>query len=190
MRLPRPGYASFPSGALRHLRAAGFRVRWQDGERQKRSAEPPMTTMPGSIRARKFGASIAAAAILLAGASVGLHAQTGTVHLNVVNGGFIVSTGSGSGTLTYQGRTYQLKVGSTGFGIGAAGGALVGTAYNMRTAADIAGTYKTVGVGLTVGGGAQVARFQNANGVTLDIVGAQLGLEVSLGSSEMTIALQ
>jgi hypothetical protein len=150
----------------------------------------PMTTMLGSIHAMKFGASIAAAAILLVLASVGSLAQTGTVHLNVVNGGFIVSTGSGTGTLTYQDRTYQLRVGSTGFGIGAAGGALVGTAYNMRTAADIAGTYRTVGVGLTVGGGAQVARFQNANGVTLDIVGAQLGLEVSLGSTEMTIALQ
>lgn len=125
-----------------------------------------MTTMSGSIRARKFGANIAAAAILLVVTSVGSLAQTGTVRLNVVNGGFIVSTGSGTGTLTYQGRTYQLRVGSTGFGIGAAGGALVGTAYNMRTAVDIAGTYRTVGVGLTVGGGAEVVRFQNANGVT------------------------
>ena len=138
----------------------------------------------------KFGASIAVAAITLVGASVGSLAQTGTVHLNVVNAGFIVSTGSGTGTLSYQGRTYQLKVGSTGFGIGVAGGALVGTAYNMRTAADIAGTYRTVAVGLTIGGGAEAARFQNANGVTLDLVGAQLGLEASLGSAEMTIALQ
>jgi hypothetical protein len=60
----------------------------------------------------------------------------------------------------------------------------------MRTAADIAGTYRSVGVGLTVGGGAGVARFQNTNGVTLDLVGVQAGLEVSLGSTEMTIALQ
>ena len=100
-----------------------------------------MTTKLGSIHAMKFSASIAAAAIMLVGASVGSLAQTGTVHLNVVSAGFIVSTGSGTGTLSYQGRTYQLKVGSTGFGIGVAGGALVGTAYNMRTAADIAGTY-------------------------------------------------
>jgi hypothetical protein len=148
-----------------------------------------MTTTLSSIHAMKIGVG-AAAAIMLVGASVRSPAQTGTVHLNVVNAGFIVSTGSGSGTLTYQGRTYQLSVGSTGFGIGAAGGALVGTAYNMRTAADISGTYRTVSVGLTVGGGAEAARFQNANGVILDLVGIQAGLEVSLGSAGMTIALQ
>jgi hypothetical protein len=146
--------------------------------------------MRGSIRAMKIGIGIAAATIMLAGASVGSLAQNGTVHLNVVNAGFIVSTGSGTGTLNYQGRTYQLRVGSTGFGIGVAGGALVGTAYNMRTAADIAGTYRTMAVGLTVGGGAMAARFQNENGVILDLLGGQLGLQVSLGSAGMTIALQ
>ena len=59
-----------------------------------------------------------------------------------------------------------------------------------RAAADIAGTYKAVAAGLTVGAGGQVARFQNANGVILELVGAQLGLAVSLGSTGMTIALQ
>jgi hypothetical protein len=66
----------------------------------------------------------------------------------------------------------------------------VGTAYNLRTAADIAGTYKAAAAGLTVGAGGQVARFQNASGVTLELVGAQLGLAVSLGSAGMTIGLQ
>jgi hypothetical protein len=60
----------------------------------------------------------------------------------------------------------------------------------MRTAADIAGTYRTMAVGLTVGGGATAARFQNENGVILDLLGGQLGLQVSLGSAGMTIALQ
>jgi hypothetical protein len=60
----------------------------------------------------------------------------------------------------------------------------------MRTAADIAGTYRTVAVGLTVGGAAEAARYQNANGVILDVVGVQAGLAASLGSAEMTIALQ
>lgn len=66
----------------------------------------------------------------------------------------------------------------------------MGTAYNLRTAADIAGTYKAAAAGLTVGAGGQVARFQNASGVTLELVGAQLGLAVSLGSAGMTIGLQ
>ena len=66
----------------------------------------------------------------------------------------------------------------------------MGTAHNLRTAADIAGTYKAAAAGLTGGAGGQVARFQNENGVILELVGAQFGLAVSLGSAGMTIALQ
>src|SRR5262245_40620320 len=86
---------------------------------------------------------------------------------------------------------YLLRtVAGANFIIGVAGGELVGTAYNLRTAADIAGTYKAAAAGLTVGAGGQVARFRNENGVILELIGAQLGLAVSLGSAGMTIALQ
>jgi hypothetical protein len=140
---------------------------------------------------RKLGAAIVGAAIMLLGAYFSCHAQAGAVHLSVVKAGFIVSTGSGTGTLNYQGRTYRLSVSTVGYGsIGVTGGELTGTAYNLRTAADIAGTYRAPATGLTVGGGARVARFQNANGVIVELVGAQLGLGISLGSVGMTIALQ
>ena len=149
--------------------------------------------MPDRIHSRKFGAALAivGAAIMLVGTSANCYPQTGSIHLSVVKAGFIVSTGSGTGTLDYQGRTYRLSVTSFGFGtIGVSGGELVGTAYNLRTAADIAGTYKAAAAGLTVGAGGQLARFQNANGVILELIVAQLGLAVSLGSTGMTIALQ
>jgi hypothetical protein len=146
--------------------------------------------MLGCAHSRKLSAAIATAAIMLAGA-VNCYAQTGTIHLTVVKAGFIVSTGSGTGILDYQGRTYRLSVSSFGSGtIGVSGGELVGTAHNLRTAADVAGTYKAAAAGLTIGAGGQVARFQNENGVVLELVGAQLGLSVSLGSAGMTIALQ
>ena len=74
--------------------------------------------------------------------------------------------------------------------IGVAGGELVGTAYNLQTAADIVGDYKTIAAGLTVGGGGQVARYQNANGVILELVGVELGLQMVLGSAGMTITLR
>ena len=149
-------------------------------------------TMLSCIQSRKFGAAIVGAAIILGGTSVDCYSQTGSIHLTVVKAGFIVSTGSGTGTLDYQGRTYRLRVSTFGFGsIGVSGGALVGTVYNLRTAADIAGTYRAgPAVGLMLGAGGQVARFQNANGVILELVGPQLGLAVSLGSAGMTIALQ
>jgi hypothetical protein len=62
------------------------------------------------------------------------------------------------------------------------GAAIVGAAIMLAGA--------SVDCYATVGGGGQVARFQNANGVILELVGAQLGLEVSLGSAGMTIVLQ
>jgi len=68
--------------------------------------------------------------------SVEPHPQTGTIHLHVVSAGFIVSTGSGTGTLEYP-----LSVGNVSFGtIGVAGAELVGTVHNLRTVADIVGT--------------------------------------------------
>jgi len=160
------------------------------GQRGHRVTGGWQATMLGCVHSRKLSAAIVAAAIMLVGA-VNCYAQTGTIHLTVVKAGFIVSTGSGTGTLDYQGRTYRLSVSSFGSGtIGVSGGELVGTAHNLRTAADIAGTYKAAAAGLTVGAGGQVARFQNENGVILELVGAQLGLSVSLGSAGMTIALQ
>jgi hypothetical protein len=145
--------------------------------------------------------AIVAAAIMLAATSiesraqtrgsVESHPQTGTVHLHVVSAGFIVSTGSGTGTLSYQGREYPLSVSNVSFGtIGVAGAELVGIVHNLRTVADIVGTYTSVGAGLTVGAGAEVGRFRNANGVILELAGLQVGLAVGLGSAGMTITLQ
>ncbi len=48
---------------------------------------------------------------------------------------------------------------------------LVGRATNLRTAADIAGSYSVASAGLAVAGGAKVATLQNANGVVLQLQG-------------------
>jgi hypothetical protein len=82
--------------------------------------------MLGCVHSKKLSGAIVAAAIMLVGA-VDCYAETGTIHLTVVKVGFIVSTGSGTGTLDYQGRTYRLSVSSFGFGtIGVSGGELGG----------------------------------------------------------------
>ena len=66
---------------------------------------------------------------------------------------------------------------------------LVGTASNLQTAEDIAGSYTAVGAGIAVIGGAKVARLQNARGVVLELHGVQIGLDVSLNLSGMTVAV-
>jgi hypothetical protein len=136
---------------------------------------------------------VAAAVMLLAltGASTKSFAQTGHVRLHIVKAGFIVGVGGGSGTLTFHGRRYRLNVGGIGIGsLGVAGVDLVGTASNLRSASDIAGTYGAAGAGATFVAGAQAVTLQNERGVVLRLSGPQVGFQVSLGLAGMTLSLR
>jgi hypothetical protein len=143
------------------------------------------------FHAMKFYAAIIVAAVMLTGAPSRSYAETGSVRLKITKVGFIVGVGGGSGTLTFKGRQYRLRIGGISAGtIGAAGADLVGTASNLRTAADIAGNYSAVSAGVAVAGGAKAATLRNSNGVVLQLQGKQVGFEASLSLSGMTISLQ
>jgi len=146
--------------------------------------------MFGFFRATIFKAVIVAA-ILLTGTLSRSYAETGSVRIKITNVGFIVGVGGGSGTLTFHGRHYRLKISGVSAGtVGIAGADLVGTATNLRTAADIAGTYSALAAGIAVAGGAKAVTLQNANGVVLTLRGRQVGFQVSLSLSGLTISLQ
>jgi hypothetical protein len=116
---------------------------------------------------------------------------TGTVSFNLFKVGLIVGVGGGDGTLTYNGVNYPLSVGGVSIGtIGIAGMKLVGRVSNLRSVADIAGTYGAASASLAIVGGAKVAKLQNEHGVILEVQGAQVGLEASLNLGGMTIALR
>ena len=143
------------------------------------------------FRAMRFGAGLVAAAVILAVAPTPSHAETGSVRLTIVRAGFIVGVGGGSGTLSFHGHSYPLSVGGVSVGtFGATRADLVGHAYHLRTAADIAGTYTALSGGIAVAGGDKSARLQNARGVVLDLQGPQVGFELSLSLSGATISLQ
>ncbi len=147
--------------------------------------------MLGLFRATKFCAAIIVAATMLAGTPTRSYAETGSVRLKITKVGFIVGVGGGSGTLTFRGKHYRLSIGGVSAGtIGISGMDLVGTASNLRTAADIAGTYSALSAGLAVAAGAKVATLQNANGVVLQLQGRQVGFSASLSVSGLTISLQ
>jgi hypothetical protein len=143
------------------------------------------------FRAIRLCSAIMVLAALLATSASQSYAATGTVRLKITKVGFIVGVGGGSGTLTFQGKQYRLSVGGVSAGtIGAAGADLVGTASNLRTAADIAGAYSAVSAGVAVAGGGKAATLRNANGVVLQLQGRQVGFEASLSLSGMTISMQ
>jgi len=146
--------------------------------------------MFGVIRTLKFGMVVVAAALMLVGAASQSQAATGRVHAKILKAGFIVGAGGGTGTLTFQGRKYPLSFGGISVGtIGVATVELVGTASHLRSAADIAGSYTAVGAGFAFVGGPKVARLQNASGVVLELHGVQIGLDVSLNLSGLTITV-
>jgi hypothetical protein len=139
----------------------------------------------------KFSVAIIAALTMLFMATMPSNAASGTIRLHIVKAGFIVGVGGGSGTLFFHGRRYHLSVGGIGIGsLGIAAVDLVGTASNLRTAADIAGTFGAAGAGATIVAGGQVATLQNGNGVVLQLQGVQAGFQVSFGLGGMIITMQ
>ena len=147
--------------------------------------------MLSSYRLTKFCAVVAIAAAMVMGALSQSYAETGSVRFHIVKAGFIVGIGGGSGTLNFKGRNYRLSIGGINVGtIGASAVDLVGTASNLRTAADIVGSYTQGSAAIAIVGGGRVATLQNANGVVIKVRGPAIGLEASLSLSGMTISMQ
>jgi len=142
-------------------------------------------------RTIKSAAVVFAAAAMLIVATLPSQADTGAVRFRVGSAGFIIGVGGGSGTLTFHGKTYPLRVSGVSLGmIGVSSADLVGRARNLRRASDIAGSYTAVGAGLAVAGGASTARMQNANGVILEVRGTKVGFSASLDLSGLQISMQ
>jgi hypothetical protein len=143
------------------------------------------------FRITRFAAAMMVAALTLGSVTSPSYADTGTVRIRITKAGFIFGVGGGSGTLHFKGHNYRLRIDGISAGtIGFASADLAGTASNLRTAADIAGSYSVVSAGFAVAGGGKSARLQNAKGVVLDVHGKQVGFELSLSLSGATISLQ
>jgi len=139
----------------------------------------------------KVCAAIMLAAVMLAGAPSRSYADIGTVHIKLAKVGLVMGAAGGSGTLTFHHNRYRLRIRGVSAGtIGAAGMRLVGTASNLRFAADIAGTYSAVSTGIAIVGGAKTAVLRNSNGVVLKLQGKQVGLAASISVAGLTISLQ
>ena len=135
---------------------------------------------------------VALFAIVFAGVWSPAEAQSGSVRIEFLKAGWFVGGSAGSGSLTYQGRTYPLNIGglSAGLTFGASKTTLVGTARNLRTASDITGTYAAIGAGATVAGGARAIELRNGKGVVLSLHGASAGLSFDLDLSGMEITFR
>jgi hypothetical protein len=135
---------------------------------------------------------IALMAIVAASVSSAAKADSGSVRISVLKGGWVIGASGGSGTLTFQGRRYPLSIGglSYGFVFGASQTTLSGRVSNIRSASDIAGVYGAAGAGAVVGGGARAIVMRNEKGAILELSGLQKGLMVNADLSGMAISLR
>ncbi len=96
----------------------------------------------------------------------------------------------GTGTLTYQGKTYNIRYDGLSLGeIGGAGKNLTGEVYGLKSVSDFEGRYAAVKTGLTVAGGGEVSVMTNDKGVKIHLSGVERGLKLSFGTEGMKFSL-
>jgi hypothetical protein len=135
---------------------------------------------------------IALITMLGASLSSAAYADSGTVVISVVKGGWFLGAHGGSGTLTFHGRRYQLSIGGVDAGLvfGLSQTTLVGRVSNIRRPSDVAGVYGAAGAGATLGIGARLITLSNDKGALLQLQGRQIGLMANIDLSGLAISLQ
>ena len=135
---------------------------------------------------------VAFVALTGAGVSSAALADSGSIRISVLKGGWVIGASGGSGTLTFKGRNYPLSIGgmSAGFVFGASQTHLSGRVSNIRSPGDVAGVYGAAGAGLAVGGGARAIVLRNEKGAVLELSGRQVGLMANADLSGLAITLK
>lgn len=145
--------------------------------------------MTSMLRTTLVAAAIAMAGI---GASSAARADSGTVRINVLKGGWFIGASGGSGTLTFRGRTYPLSIGglSAGLVFGASQTYLSGRVSRINRPSDVAGVYGAGGAGAAIGRGVSAIVLTNEKGALLELSGRQTGLMVNADLSGLAISLR
>jgi hypothetical protein len=134
------------------------------------------------------------AMIALVAASVSSLAQadSGTIRISVLKGGWFLGASGGSGTLFFHGRRYPLSIGGIDAGLvfGASHTYLSGRVSNIFSPSDVAGVYGAGGAGAAVGVGVRAIVLTNGKGAVLELSGRQTGLMVNADLSGLAISLQ
>jgi len=136
------------------------------------------------FRTLKFVVIFAVLTVLAITASSQVRTEEGRIHMTF----FKAAYGSGSGYLFFQGQKYGLGVSSTKIRrVWVTAIDLIGTASNLRNAADIIGTYTAVDAKSATISRSKMARLQNAKGIILELRVVNLNRLFSLNLSGMTI---
>jgi lipid-binding SYLF domain-containing protein len=141
-----------------------------------------------------FRAALIALIVAFAGGglSSAAHADGGAISFKVIKAGWVIGGSAGSGVLIFHGQRYPISIGglSAGFVFGASETHFRGTVSNIRGPGDVAGIYGAAGAGAAVGLGAQAIVLRNEKGATLTLTGQQVGLQINLDLSGLSISVR
>jgi hypothetical protein len=104
---------------------------------------------------------------------------------------FLAGVNWGSGTLTYRGRNYPLRV--RGLAVGAVGAnkyQATGVVYHLRRLSDIEGTYGALEGSMTAGAGQGGMDLRNDKGVVIATSSTSSGLKLTFAPTGVTIKLK
>ena len=116
--------------------------------------------------------------------------------LRLSTGGFALGIGVswGSGTLSYRGKDYPIKVKGLSVGrVGATSSSAYGEVFNMKHLQDFNGHYDVSGAGtrgVTLGAGKTGTIMSNQAGVIVRISSTQRGVAVNATGGGLTMRLQ
>ena len=138
------------------------------------------------------GALVALLFLTSAGISSVAHADSGTIWIWELKGGWFIGGSAGAGTLLFHGRNYPLSIGgvSAGLVFGGSETTLYGYVTNIRSPSDVAGVYGGVGAGAALVVGARAIVLRNQKGAVLRLSGRQVGLIANADLSGLAISLR
>jgi hypothetical protein len=141
-----------------------------------------------------FRAALMALTVALAGVGLSSAAKAdgGTIGFRVFKAGWVIGGSAGSGVLVFHGQRYPITIGglSAGFVFGASETRFHGSVSNIRGPSDVAGIYGAVGAGAALGAGGQAIVLRNDKGATLTLTGQQIGLQVNVDLSGLSISVR
>jgi hypothetical protein len=142
---------------------------------------------------RQIGIALLAMGVLTSFA-VAAEKQDATLRLSFNSVAVGVGFSSGSGTLTYKGKSYPVKVKGMSVGkVGITSSSAYGEVFNLKHLQDFNGHYDVGGAGtrgVTVGAGKSGTLMTNQAGVIVRISSTQQGVSVNATGGGVDMQLQ
>jgi hypothetical protein len=143
---------------------------------------------------RRLIATLAVAGLLALFAGSVLSAKADTEATLLLSEGSVaagVGWNWGSGTLTYQGKSYPVKVSGLSVGeVGVTNAVASGTVHHLKSLDDFDGLYAAAAAEATAGTGKGIAGLVNAKGVTIDLKSDTQGVSLKVAAEGLKVSLQ